>query len=318
MAQVVPWSRLERGHIAPLHVALGHGRAVRREVAVEGGLQEIRRLLLDRVENSRGESRPGDRVEWVEVQRGRAIWVKLDGHESAVGCDHVVCGMEATSFERLLREDGRPPEGGLLFAGDLEVSGHLATFSLVVREEIFPEPMARLVFALLDGDAPRPGPGLVVLERGPGPTAGTALLEASFHVPHGPLVEDPGYLPRAAAEVRRKLVTVIPFLDEFVEEERPLAAVREMAASVKSGEERPSEAARRCLPPVYRTHDPGPMGACGLPYETRIRNVLLCSAQVLPGLGAEGAWNAAWGAARILSDRDPGKSRWRSTRGLGF
>ncbi len=318
MAQVVPWSRLERGQIAPAHVALGHGRAIRRMVAIEGGLDEIRRVLLGRVENSRGESKPEDRVEWIEVQRGRAVWVKLVGHESAVGCDQVVCGVEATSFERLLREDGRPPAGGLLHAGDLEVAGHIATLVLVVRGEIFPDPMARLVYALLDGDAPRPGPGLVVLETGPGPAAGTAYLLASFHVAHGRVVEDRGYLAGDAQEVRRKLDTVIPFLEEFVEEERPIAAIREIEEAAASGEEHPSAAARRCLPPVYRAHDPGPLGACGLHYETRLRNVFLCSHEVLPGLGPEGAWNAAWGAARLLADRDPGKSRWRSRRGLGL
>lgn len=158
----------------------------------------------------------------------------------------------------------------------------------------------------------------VVLERGPGPDSGTALLAASFHVPHGRVVEDPGYLASAASEVRRRLAGVIPFLDEFVEEEREPAAIREIAAAVATGDERPADAARRCLPPIYRVRDPGPLGACGLPYDTRIRNVFLCSRQVLPGLGGEGEWNAAWGAARILSDRDPGKSRWKSRRGWGF
>jgi hypothetical protein len=45
---------------------------------------------------------------------------------------------------------------------------------------------------------------------------------------------------------------------------------------------------------------------------TTIRNMVVCSRQVLPGLGDEGQWLAAWGAAGLVSSKDPSKARWKS------
>lgn len=61
--------------------------------------------------------------------------------------------------------------------------------------------------------------------------------------------------------------------------------------------------------PVHRT-----LGLCALPIRTPIKRLLLCNAQVVPGLGLEGQFLTAWSAARIVTRSDR-KKEWMR-RGL--
>lgn len=307
-AHVVPSSRLERKQVAPVHAALLHGRAVRGQVVFEGGIKGLKDLLLHRIATSRGETKLSDTVEEVEVRRSRVVHVKLAGHESATGCDFLVSGVDLASLGRLLRQEGRRFGERLMQGPDLETTAHVATMRLVLREEVFPEPMARLVYVLFDESEPPCEANLAVLERGQGPSEDTAGLWISFIVDAARAVQEPGYVRDVTGEVRRRLRSVVPFLDDFVIEQRgPLDG-----ALPVDGDEDPAEILGRIMPPVYRTTSPGAWGACGLGYATRIRNLINCSHQVLPGLGDEGLWMAAWAVAGLIARRDPGKARWKS------
>ena len=46
------------------------------------------------------------------------------------------------------------------------------------------------------------------------------------------------------------------------------------------------------------------LGVCALPVRTPIRRLLVCNEQVVPGLGIEGLFLAAWSAARVVSRSD--------------
>jgi hypothetical protein len=234
--------------------------------------------------------------------------VKLEGHESATGCDFLLAGVALESLARLLRQDGRRYDEEVVVGPGIETAAHIATLRLVLKREVFPEPMARLVYVLFDEAAPPFEANLAVLERGAGPSEGTEELWVSFLVDHRKAMENPAYVDDVTSEVRRRLGGVVPFMDEFVAEERgPLDGI-----GSGHGDEEPREALAGSLAPVYSTAAPGPWGACGLGYSTRVRNLVVCSDQVLPGLGTEGLWLAAWGAAGLVSSRDPSKARWKS------
>ncbi|MBW2260337.1 MAG: hypothetical protein JRG91_00070 [Deltaproteobacteria bacterium] len=304
---VVPMSRLDRRQIAPVHAALIHGRAVRRQVAIDGGIRALSEILLQRITTSRGEAKLSDRLEEVVVRGGRVAQVKLAGQESATGCDFLVAGVEMSSIVPLLRRDGRRVDESPVQGRDLDTTAYLATMRLVLRDEVFPEPMARLVHVLFDEGKPPIEANLAVLERGSVEGGGEGLW-VSFLVDGRRTREDPRTVDHVAARVRRRLCRVVPFIDDFVREVRgPLDGVR-----AEEREQDPARVLARHLKPVYHLPDPGPWGACGLGYSSRIRNLIVCSRQVLPGLGAEGPWMAAWGAAGLIAGRDPGKARWKS------
>ena len=58
----------------------------------------------------------------------------------------------------------------------------------------------------------------------------------------------------------------------------------------------------------------GPLGVTGLPHRTGLKNLLLACRQVTPGLGMEGEFITAWGAARIITKSDRRKRKFRRDR----
>ncbi len=304
---VVPLSRMDRRQIAPVHAALIHGRAVRRQVALEGGLRALSEILLHRITTSRGEAKLSDRLEEVVVRAGRVSHVKLADQESATGCDFLVAGIQMSSIAPLLRQDGRRVGQSPVQGSDPDTTAYLATLRLLLRDGVFPEPMARLVHVLFDEGRPPIEANLAVLERGTA-EGGQPGLWVSFLVDGERTRRDPRTVDEVASAVRRRLDRVVPFIEDAVQDVRgPLDDVRP-----EEGEQEPERVLARHLEPVYRSADPGPWGACGLGYASRIRNLIVCSRQVLPGLGPEGPWMAAWGAAGLIASRDPGKARWKS------
>lgn len=308
-AQIVPSSLLHRTQIAPVHAALLHGRAVERQVALKGGLGGLREMLVGRIEKSRGETKLGDRIEFVDVQRGRVQHVKLLGHDSATGCDFLVSGVSARAMNRLLTTEGRRLDVDTVAQKDLRTVAHLVPLRLRVENEVFPQPMADLVHVIFDEREPPAGANLVVLERVlEDPEAGSSDLWVSFLLDHDRLLSSADYARQMSHEVRARLRSVVPFLDDFILDiHDPTDGLR-----LAGADSEPEEELARVLPPVYRTSRPGPWSACGLDYRTDLKNLFICSREVLPGLGAEGSWLAAWGAAGLITSMDPAKMKFGS------
>ena len=65
------------------------------------------------------------------------------------------------------------------------------------------------------------------------------------------------------------------------------------------------------MTPVYSYPVVSNLGLCALPVRTPIKRLLLCSAQVVPGLGSEGQLLAACSAARIITWTDRSRSWMR-------
>jgi hypothetical protein len=61
---------------------------------------------------------------------------------------------------------------------------------------------------------------------------------------------------------------------------------------------------RHTMDTVYGFPIASALGVCALPVRTPIRRLLICNAQVVPGLGLEGQLLAAWSAARLVSRSD--------------
>jgi phytoene dehydrogenase-like protein len=65
------------------------------------------------------------------------------------------------------------------------------------------------------------------------------------------------------------------------------------------------------MPAVYSYPVLSTLDACALPIRTPIKHLLLCSGQVVPGLGSEGALLAACSAARVVTTADRSTSWMR-------
>src|SRR5205085_2095747 len=57
------------------------------------------------------------------------------------------------------------------------------------------------------------------------------------------------------------------------------------------------------MDPLWSLPAPRPLGLCGFAHSTGVKNLLLASRQILPGLGFEGELVAGWVATRIVSAR---------------
>ena len=66
--------------------------------------------------------------------------------------------------------------------------------------------------------------------------------------------------------------------------------------------------------PVYGYPVTTSLGVCSLPVRAPIKRLVICNDQVVPGLGLEGRFLAAWSAARVISRSDKKKEWMRRGR----
>jgi hypothetical protein len=62
---------------------------------------------------------------------------------------------------------------------------------------------------------------------------------------------------------------------------------------------------------IVRVNPLGPLDVTGLPHRTGLKNLILACRQVVPGLGIEGEFLTALGAARIITKSDRRKRKFR-------
>ena len=78
-----------------------HASGLRATTLAEGGTDGLRRLLEERIQQHGGDVRAKERVERVNVRRGRATSVTPAGTEEEVGCAFVVTSLDAAAAQRL-------------------------------------------------------------------------------------------------------------------------------------------------------------------------------------------------------------------------
>ena len=173
---------------------------------------------------------------------------------------------------------------------------HRYLLHAVAPLEALPDALGRLAFSVRDPDAPLEGANALCIHLTPG--AGrhaTLTAEALTRDP------SPANLACLRAEVRAHLDTVVPFLD------RHLRAVWSPHDGLPPERlDLPASAVppRRAMDTLMALPTPRPIGVCGLPHATGIKQLLLASRQVMPGLGFEGELVAGWGAARLIASKD--------------
>jgi hypothetical protein len=266
----------------------------------------ITQMLLEKILQHGGGSRPRDSVERIVVRRGRAVGVELSGVEEELGASWIVTGLEAAAAHRLT---GEPLSRGY---GQSLLSARPRHFryvlNVVVRRAVLPVGMGRRVFAVMDGARPLTEENLLAIEVAPG-DGPEATLRVGALLPRALVDAGEASLRRVRARVLAAIARVIPFLEgNTLWVESPHDGLGgdapSGATSGRAGVAEPMEALEEFTAPGF-------LGLCGHPLRGDVERLLLPGRQVVPALGVEGELLAALSAARMITRSDPSKERLR-------
>ena len=129
--------------------------------------------------------------------------------------------------------------------------------------------------------------------------------------------EVPGYVQSMRERVLDSLRTLAPFLDRhlvFVDSPHDGREPHDIASNRVLPAPEPWLRGPHTMEALFGYPVRGALGICGLPVRTPVRRLLLCNNQIVPGLGAEGAFVTAASVARVVARKDRRKEWMR--RGL--
>ena len=260
---------------------------------IDGGRQGLRALLLERLKTHSGEVRPDLVPTKIEVKRGRADTIHFEGKPDSVGCGHVLCGMGADAVAALITGD-KPPKR-LVEAAAIRPGAWRYLLHLVAPLDALPDALGRFAFSIAGAvDGPLTDGNALALHLADGYGQHAVLsVEALATDP------SPAALQALRARVRQRLETLFPFVDKH------LLLVHSPHDGLPP-ERATGHAAPPPVPPdpLWNVTGDRTLGVGGLSHGTGLKNVLLASRQVLPGIGIEGELAAGWGAARLILQKE--------------
>lgn len=301
----------------PFAVARLHGAWTRGLFVLPGGEDELEEFMVERIEAHGGRVLRNGRAASLQVKRGVATGVLLDGEEHVTGADFVISDGEGEMIAALSGGEGIHKRAQREWPRITSSVGRFVA-CLVVKKSGLPAPLGPEVL-ILPGDRQHRGlfriPRAVHLQRCE--LAGfpdEILLVAEMLLP------DSG--PLSLTDAREAIVAAIAAELPFVEEHLVLVDSVHDGLPVwiyQNGKRRLLDrlhvkGALNGAEPMVRQIEvdpPGYLGLAGEPIRGPIEHTLLVGRSVLPGLGQEGQLLAAWGAARLITRTDRKKERMR-------
>ncbi|MBW2460690.1 MAG: hypothetical protein JRH11_03525 [Deltaproteobacteria bacterium] len=288
----------------------------RRSPAIfDGGWAGLRGLLIDKIRACGGEVREREKTSRVLTTRTTAKGVLLSNSDEPVGAGFVISGRPLSRALRLF-EDRRSFEHIFETHGEPRARFYRYTLNVVLPREAVPSGLARDTFYLRSCDNELWGDNLLRIQRTDvGSDAHRALVVEAL-LPRRGVEEVSGYLDGAREHIISSLSDLMPFMREACvlvdspHDGRPPSGPDGEDLEV----EEPWARGPRSMRAIHGYPVPGTLGIGGLPQKTPVRRFLVCSEQVLPGLGEEGELLTAWSAARFVTRADKRKERMR--RGL--
>lgn len=284
--------------------------------ALEGGLQALLDMLLERIETQGGEIRRDDKIDAILTKRHQAIGVRLAASGEEMGASHVLFGGDVYEMLRLLPER-RPYEEVFERLGEPQLRHYRFTLNVLMAAEGVPVGMARDVFFLRDPGRPPWAENLLHVEAHPPDGQGRRLLCVEALIPRRGIEDVGGYVETLRERLLGSLGELVPFLGKHVLLVDSPHDGRPPQDMVHGSEPEPTEPwsrGPRTMRPVYGYPVTSGLGVCALPVRTPIKRLLLCNDQVVPGLGQEGELLAAWSAARVVTRSDRKKELMRRGR----
>ena len=274
--------------------------------ALEGGMETLTAMLLERIETQGGELRLDDRVERIVLERRHVAGVRLTASDEEMGAGHVLFGGGVYDMLRLL-PDRRTYEEVFERLGEPQLRHYRFTLNVLLAAEGVPVGMARDVFFLRDPSRPPWAENLLHVEAHPADEQGRRLLCVEALVPRRGVEDVGGYIETFRERLLGSLGELVPFLGKHVlvvdspHDGRPPQDMMEGRELVP---DQPWSRGPATMRPLYGYPVTSALGVCALPVRTPVKRLLLCNDQVVPGLGQEGELLAAWSAARVVTKSD--------------
>lgn len=268
----------------------------------DGGLSALFELLIDNIRAHNGEVRLHDRVERVMIKRRSMEGVRLSPSDEEVGCHFVLSGIPVHRLGRLL-SDRSELDAMLDEYGQPRPRYFRYTLNLLVAATALPEGMGRNVFLLQDGTSFDKEHALR-LEADLLPDGKRALLTVEALLrPQAPELQE-----EELASMRERILDALDSLSPFIRSHLELVdsphdgrGIFRVATGSYETPEASWTRGPETMPVVYEFPRTDIHGTCALPGRTPIKRLLLCNEQVVPGLGLEGNFIAAWSAARTVT-----------------
>lgn len=307
----VRWaSDLDNSESSPLQLVRLHASWAQGTMAIDGGLEGLKELILDRISTHSGDVRQDLTAERIATRRGRVAGVRMAGQEEITGCNFVLMGADAHHLSQLVDTE----ELGKKFIPRLQqVSPSFMryTLNLVVDSYVIPEGMARNLIYISDTSAPLEEENLLRVEACGAPSHEARTLCIGALLP-AERVQSEVYVEEVRERILARMRWLVPFLDRHLiavdspHDGRKLQDYRNKR-EVAVGDRWTRNPSR--MPTICRVDPSGPLDVTGLPHRTGLKNLLLACRQVVPGLGMEGEFLTAWGAAHIITKSDRRKRK---------
>lgn len=305
--------QMDPDHTSPLRLARLHGASVRGTASLEGGLDGLRRILMDKIRTHSGEVREKERAHTVVLKRGRVSGLRFAVSDEAVGCNFVLSSSPTSAVLRLLPDRG-PFDALFERTGEPQARYYRYALSVVLPTDALPAGMGREVYFVRDSSRRLADENLLYVRSFPSELAGLSVVTAEALLSRRGIEDVEGYLPQTRERVIGALREIVPFLDQnalYIDspfDGRPLRDVRERRdiAMPDPWHRAPERMQAVFGYPVVRN-----LGVCAMSVRSPIKGLLLCGAQVVPGFGVEGEFLAAWTAAGIITRTDRQKERMR-------
>ena len=272
----------------PMLRTVGFGRWRHRARRFVGGLSSLLDRFEEKARAAGAELRFEERVEAIEVRRGRLRAVCLSGSGERIGCDVLVSGVGLDALRAVL-----PPEEAVRLGPEGRPAGRRVLLAALGDEALVPSAVVGDVVHVAGAGAPKLVGDLlhVRFERGPSP--GSSLLLAEAWVPERVLASE-----RRRRELRRELLgrvaQIVPFVDRHLElidsPHDGLPPWRWPTAEALSVQDPWSRGPQTAPALVARSGTPDWFG---IPRRTGVAGLLRCDAGAGVGLGLEEAFLAA-------------------------
>lgn len=279
--------------------------------ALDEGYSTLRDLLIETIETSGGAIREPEKVDAIRVKRGAVTGVRIAASGEEIGATWVLIGSPLASLLRWV-PDRSPFEELFERIGEPVVRYYRYTLSLRVREEGVPEGMSRDVFFVRDPRRALAGANALRVQLDPPRGDGRRHIHVEALLPRRAIEDAPALASTVRERVVASLGELIPFLGDHVElidSPHDGRGAQDLALGLSIPPAEPWLRGVGTMRAVYGFPVSSALGVCALPTRSPVKRLLMCNDQVVPGLGLEGCFLAAWSAARLVSRSDR-KREW--------
>lgn len=283
---------------------------------LDGGYAALSSMLLESIRTHSGEVREREKIDAVIVRRGAASGVRLLASGEEIGATTILSGVPLASLLRLV-PDRAPFEELFERLGEPVIRYYRYTLNLVVRAHAVPAGMPRDTFFVRDPSRPLSDANALRIQVDPPDAEGRRVICVEALAPRRGVEDLPDYVETLRERVCAALGDLVPFLGDgllYMDSPHDGRGVQDVTQGRVLAAPEPWTRGPATMTPVWGFPVSTGLGVCALPVRTPIRRLLLASAQIAPGLGLEGLFVAAWGAARLVGRIDRKKDWMRRGR----